>query len=64
MLDVPVLTRFGFPAATPCTDHCQSYTDVCIVGAVRTPFGTFQGSLAGLSATQLGAMAIQGDGQV
>ncbi|KAK9813289.1 hypothetical protein WJX72_011932 [[Myrmecia] bisecta] len=34
--------------------------DVCIVSAVRTPFGSLQGSLASLSATQLGALAIKG----
>jgi len=30
------------------------------VGAVRTPFGAFQGSLAPLSATHLGSLAIKG----
>jgi acetyl-CoA C-acetyltransferase len=34
--------------------------DVFIVSAVRTPIGSFGGALAGLSATQLGAKAIQG----
>lgn len=34
--------------------------DVYIVSAVRTPLGSFGGSLAGVSATQLGAAAIQG----
>jgi acetyl-CoA C-acetyltransferase len=33
--------------------------DVVIVSAVRTPVGKFQGSLAGFSATQLGAMAVR-----
>ncbi len=33
---------------------------VYIVSAVRTPIGSFGGSLAGLSATQLGAAAIRG----
>jgi acetyl-CoA acetyltransferase len=33
---------------------------VCIVGAVRTPIGAFQGSLASLTATQLGSLAIRG----
>ncbi len=33
---------------------------VYIVSAVRTPLGSFGGSLAGLSATQLGAAAIRG----
>src|SRR5688572_25665415 len=32
---------------------------VYIVSAVRTPIGSFGGSLAGLSATMLGAKAIQ-----
>lgn len=34
--------------------------DVFIVSAVRTPIGSFGGSLAGISATQLGAFAIKG----
>jgi len=33
---------------------------VYIVSAVRTPMGSFGGSLAGISATQLGAAAIRG----
>ena len=33
--------------------------DVVIVSAVRTPVGKFQGSLAGFSATQLGAIAVR-----
>jgi acetyl-CoA C-acetyltransferase len=33
--------------------------DVVIVSAVRTPVGKFQGSLAGMSATQLGALAVR-----
>lgn len=33
--------------------------DVVIVSATRTPIGAFGGSLSGLSATQLGAMAIK-----
>ena len=33
---------------------------VCIVGAVRTPIGGFQGSLTSLTATELGAIAIKG----
>lgn len=34
--------------------------DVLIVGAARTPIGKFQGSLKGISATELGALAIRG----
>lgn len=34
--------------------------EVVIVSAVRTPIGSFGGSLKGLSATQLGAIAIKG----
>ncbi len=34
--------------------------EVFIVSAVRTPIGSFGGSLASMSATQLGAIAIQG----
>src|ERR1039458_7690952 len=34
--------------------------EVFIVSAVRTPIGSFGGSLAAMSATQLGAIAIEG----
>ncbi|MFM2227601.1 MAG: hypothetical protein RL664_944 [Bacteroidota bacterium] len=34
--------------------------EVVIVSAVRTPIGSFNGSLSSLSATQLGAAAIKG----
>ncbi|MEI6021233.1 MAG: beta-ketoacyl synthase N-terminal-like domain-containing protein, partial [Bacteroidota bacterium] len=34
--------------------------EVYIVSAVRTPMGSFGGTLAGISATQLGAVAIKG----
>jgi len=34
--------------------------EVVIIAAVRTPIGSFNGSLAGLTATQLGAAAIKG----
>jgi acetyl-CoA C-acetyltransferase len=34
--------------------------EVYIVSAVRTPIGSFGGSLAGLSATQLGSLAVKG----
>ena len=33
--------------------------EVVIVSAVRTPIGSFRGSLASLSATKLGSIAIQ-----
>lgn len=36
--------------------------EVCILGGARTPFGSFLGSLAPLTATQLGATAIRGAG--
>ena len=35
-------------------------TEVYIISAVRTPMGSFGGSLKGFSATQLGAIAIKG----
>jgi acetyl-CoA C-acetyltransferase len=35
-------------------------TEVYIISAVRTPIGSFGGSLKSLSATQLGAAAIRG----
>lgn len=34
--------------------------DIYVAGHVRTPFGSFNGSLAGLTAGELGAMAIRG----
>jgi acetyl-CoA C-acetyltransferase len=34
--------------------------EVYIISAVRTPIGSFGGSLKDLSATQLGAIAIKG----
>lgn len=34
--------------------------DVVIVSAVRTPIGSFQGSLSSLSATELGGIAVKG----
>lgn len=39
--------------------YMRALMEVCIVGAVRTPFGGFQGALASLPATQLGAVAIR-----
>ena len=33
--------------------------EVCIISAVRTPIGSFGGSLKDFSATQLGAIAIE-----
>lgn len=38
----------------------QSFNDVVIVSVARTPVGSFRGSLAGLSASKLGAAAIRG----
>lgn len=38
-----------------------SFPPVYIVSAVRTPIGSFLGSLSSLSATQLGGIAIKGD---
>jgi hypothetical protein len=46
----------------PADTLCLS-ADVCIAAAVRTPMGSFQGSLASFSATDLGALAIKGDCQ-
>lgn len=36
-----------------------SINEVVIVDAVRTPIGSFQGSLSSLSATQLGGIAVK-----
>ena len=38
----------------------KSARDVCIVSAVRTPIGGFNGALSPLSATALGGVAIEG----
>lgn len=38
----------------------QSMKEVVIVGAARTPMGSFLGALSGVSATDLGAVAIRG----
>src|SRR5688572_21996744 len=46
------------PLAPP--TYGQEMKDVFIVSAVRTPIGSFGGSLAGLSATALGSKAIAG----
>lgn len=34
--------------------------EVCIVGAARTPMGSFNGGLAPLTAPELGSVAIKG----
>jgi len=39
--------------------RARSFSDVVIVGAARTPWGAFRGSLASMSAPQLGAVAIE-----
>jgi acetyl-CoA C-acetyltransferase len=39
--------------------HAMSNREVYIVSAVRTPMGSFGGSLSGISATRLGAVAIK-----
>lgn len=37
-----------------------SLNEVVIASAVRTPIGSFRGSLASLSASELGAVAVKG----
>eukprot|EP00195_Chlamydomonas_chlamydogama_P013638 CAMPEP_0202892320 /NCGR_PEP_ID=MMETSP1392-20130828/2047_1 /ASSEMBLY_ACC=CAM_ASM_000868 /TAXON_ID=225041 /ORGANISM="Chlamydomonas chlamydogama, Strain SAG 11-48b" /LENGTH=404 /DNA_ID=CAMNT_0049576217 /DNA_START=124 /DNA_END=1338 /DNA_ORIENTATION=+ len=39
--------------------HNKSPQDVCIISALRTPLGAFQGALASLTATDLGALVIK-----
>eukprot|EP00461_Guttulinopsis_vulgaris_P001676 UN01676 len=39
--------------------HTINDDDVCIVSAARTPMGSFQGALAGLSAVELGSISIK-----
>lgn len=47
-------------AAVSKNDSCIMSKEVYIIAAVRTPMGSFGGSLKSLSATQLGAIAIKG----
>lgn len=42
-----------------CSTNHTNMKEVYIVSAVRTPIGSFSGSLSGFSATQLGAVAIK-----
>lgn len=42
-----------------CCSHTKKFNDVVIVSATRTPIGSFQSSLSGLSATQLGGIAVE-----
>ena len=44
----------------PRTKEIQSMKEVYIVAAKRTPMGSFNGSLSGISATKLGSIAIKG----
>jgi acetyl-CoA C-acetyltransferase len=37
----------------------RKFNDVVIVAATRTPIGSFQSSLSGLSASQLGGIAVE-----
>lgn len=37
----------------------SKFNDVVIVAATRTPIGSFQSQLSGLSATQLGGIAVE-----
>ncbi|KAI5077276.1 hypothetical protein GOP47_0007100 [Adiantum capillus-veneris] len=46
------------PSPSSTTPH--RFSQVCVVAARRTPIGAFQGSLASLSATRLGSIAIKG----
>ena len=45
---------------TTTSDGTSNARDVYIVGAARTPVGSFGGSLSGIPATELGAIAIKG----
>lgn len=42
------------------SDCLDSDRDVVIVGAARTPIGSFGGSLSQIPATKLGSIAIEG----
>lgn len=41
-------------------DFNERFQEVVIVSAVRTPMGSFRGSLAAIPATKLGSVAIKG----
>lgn len=49
-----------FSSAEKDRPHGTQPHDVVIVGAARTPFGSFRGSLSSLTAWELGAVAIKG----
>ncbi|XP_041979798.1 acetyl-CoA acetyltransferase, mitochondrial isoform X3 [Aricia agestis] len=53
---MPSLTKFNTAMAAYST---KALNDVVIVSAVRTPIGSFRGSLASVSATELGAVAVK-----
>lgn len=60
--NVCIMELFGDLRARQMQPHGPLFlaADVCIVGAVRTPFGAFQGALRSLTAPQLGGLAIKG----
>lgn len=51
-----VVRQPGFRRLTTSRRHTHELQDVYIVSSVRTPIGSFQGALAPLSATKLGAL--------
>lgn len=53
------LTRTNFASRNFSVSSRKNATDVVILSAVRTPIGSFRSSLAALSATQLGSVAIK-----
>lgn len=52
------VSRYVNPARTYSTTNRMN-KEVVIIGAARTPIGSFGGSLSSLSATKLGSIAIQ-----
>ena len=55
----PVLSRYFTSTATRSYGKGQRLNDVVIASAVRTPIGSFRGSLSSLPATKLGSIAIR-----
>ncbi|KAK7580185.1 hypothetical protein V9T40_000814 [Parthenolecanium corni] len=51
--------QFAYFRRFSMSNTCNKNADIVIVGAARTPIGSFNSSLSSLSATKLGAVAVQ-----
>ncbi|XP_050348840.1 acetyl-CoA acetyltransferase, mitochondrial isoform X1 [Nymphalis io] len=59
LISIKMLPRSMLSRAMAAYSTKVSLNDVVIASAVRTPMGSFRGSLASLSATELGAVAVK-----